>query len=142
MPFDNALAAHWYLHSPNGKALTKLAHTYVMRAAKTDGTHDGWEFIIKKPSSSTGAPVVPPHSSSSATPALGLFLFVTVPCACCGAKICGIRYSCENCHKLVDDACMPRIASKVHCFVCTCRVCGQEVSAMDVKCHKCHFPVH
>ena len=68
MHFDNASAALRYLHSPDGGALTKLAHTLVMRATKIDGTHDGWAFTIKKPSSSAGAPVVPPPSSSRATP--------------------------------------------------------------------------
>ena len=41
MHFNNTSAALRYLHSPDGGALTKLAHTQVMRAAKTDGTRDG-----------------------------------------------------------------------------------------------------
>ena len=38
--FDNVSPAPRYLHSPDGRALTKLAHTQVMRAAKTDGMPD------------------------------------------------------------------------------------------------------
>ena len=41
MHFNNAWAALRYLHSLDGGALTKLAHTQVRRAAKTDSTQDG-----------------------------------------------------------------------------------------------------
>ena len=142
MHFNNASAALRYLHSPNGGALTKLAHTQVMRAAKTDGTRDGWAFSMKKPSSSTRALEAPPPSSSRATPSLSPFSLVPVQCACCGANICGTKYSCQRCHKVVDEACMTMVGSNVHCFVCTCRACGQEVSSLDVECHKCHFRIH
>ena len=37
---------------------------------------------------------------------------------------------------------MTMVGTSVHCFVCTCRACGQEVSTLDVECHKCHFRVH
>ena len=100
MHFNNALAALWYLHSPNGGALTKLAHTEVMRAAKTDGTRDGWAFTMKKPLSSSSAPAAPPPSSSCATPSLSPFFLVPVRCACCGANICGTKYLCQRCHKV------------------------------------------
>ena len=63
MHFNNASAALRYLHSPDGGALTKLAHTQVMRAAKTDGTRDGWAFTMKKLLSSSSTPAAPPPSS-------------------------------------------------------------------------------
>ena len=47
MHFNNASAALRYLHSPDGGALTKLAHTQVIRAAKTDGTRDGASALGK-----------------------------------------------------------------------------------------------
>ena len=37
---------------------------------------------------------------------------------------------------------MTMVGSNVYCFVCTCRARGQEVSTLDVECHKCHFRVH
>ena len=37
--------------------------------------------------------------------------------------------------------CMTMVGSTVHCFSCTCRACGQEVSTHDVECHTCHFRV-
>ena len=43
---------------------------------------------------------------------------------------------------MVDEAYMTMVGSTVRCFVCTCRACGQEVSMLDVECHKCHFCVH
>ena len=36
---------------------------------------------------------------------------------------------------------MTMVGSTVHCFSCTCRACGQEVSTPDVECHTCHFRV-
>ena len=115
-----------------------------MQAAKTDGTRDGWVFIMKKPWSSAGAPAAPPPSSSRATPSLSPFFLVPVRCACCGANICGTKYSCQRCHKVIDEVCMTMVGSNVHCFVCTCCACGQEVSSLGVECHKCkcHFRVH
>ena len=142
MHFDNASAALRYLQSPDVGSLTKLAHTQVTRAAKTDGTRDGWAFPMKKPASSSGASAGPPASSSRATPSLSPFFLVPVRAACCGANICGTKYSCQRCHKVVDEACMTMVGSTVHCFVCTCRACGKEVSTLDVERHKCHFRVH
>ena len=37
---------------------------------------------------------------------------------------------------------MTMVGSNVHCFVCTCCACGQELSTLVVECHKCHFRVH
>ena len=37
---------------------------------------------------------------------------------------------------------MTMVGSNMHCFVCTCRAYGQEVSSIDLECHKCHFRVH
>ena len=113
-----------------------------MRAAKTDGTQDGWAFTMKKPPSSAGALAAPPPSSSRATPSLSPFFLVLVRCICCGANICGTKYSCHRCHKVVDEACMTMVGSNMHCFVCTCRAYGQDVSSLNVECHKCHFRVH
>ena len=122
MHFSKAAAALRYLHSPDGGSLTKLALTQVMRAAKSDGTRDGWAFTLKKPASSSGASDAPPPSSSRATPSLSPFLLVPVRCACCGANICGTKYSCRRCHKVVDEACMTMVGSTVHCFSCRARV--------------------
>ena len=36
---------------------------------------------------------------------------------------------------------MTMVGPTVHCFSCTCRACGQEVSTLDVECHACHFRV-
>ena len=36
---------------------------------------------------------------------------------------------------------MAMVGATVHCFSCTCRACGQEVSTPDVECHTCHFRV-
>ena len=107
--FDNALAALRYLHSPDGGALTKLAHTQVMRAAKTDGTRDGWAFTMKKPLSSPGA-AVPPPLSSRATASLSPFFLVPVRCTCCGANFFGTKYSC---HRYL--ACCSAFASAFAC---------------------------
>ena len=142
MHFNNASAALRYLQFPDGGPLTKLAHTQVMRAAKTDGTRDGWAFTMKNPASSSGASAALPPPWSCATPSLSPFLLVPVRCACCGAIFCGTKHSCQRCHKVVDEACMTMVGVTVHCFSCTSRTCGPEVYTLDVECHKCHFHVH
>ena len=75
MHFNNASAALPYLHSPDGGSLTKLAHTHVIRTAKTDGTCDGWAFTMKKPPSSSGASAAPPTSLRNEAFLCGLFFF-------------------------------------------------------------------
>ena len=142
MHFNNPWAALRYMHSPNGRALTKLAHTEVMRAAKTDGTRDGWAFTMWKPLSSSSAPAAPPPSSSRATPSRSPSFLVSIRCACCGANISGTNYSCQSCHKVIDGVCMTTVGSSVHCFVCTCCAYGRQVSTLNVECHKCHFCMH
>ena len=139
MHFNNASAPLRYLQLSNRGALTKLAHTQVMRAAKTDGKRDGWAFTVKTRASSADVLVAPPPSSSRATPSLILFFLVQF--ACCRANICGTKYSCQRCHNVVDKACMTMVGSNVQCVVCTCHTCGREMSSFDVECHKCHFRV-
>ena len=126
--FQQCLAALRYQHFPDGGSLTKLAHTQVMRAAKADGTRDGWAFNLKKPASSSRASAAPPPSSSRATPSLSPFLLVLVRCACCGANICGTKYSCQRCRKVVDEASMTMVGATVQRFLCTCSAYGLEVS--------------
>ena len=36
---------------------------------------------------------------------------------------------------------MTMVGPTVHCFLCSCRACGQGVFTPDVECHTCHFRV-
>ena len=100
MHFPSAGATVRHLHSPAGGSLTNLKHTQVVRAAKSNASRDGWAFTQEKPSA---APVAASASTSAAAAALALASFgsATMRCACCGANICGVKYSCGTCHRLL-----------------------------------------
>ena len=73
---------------------------------------------------------------------LASFGFAAVKLPCCGANICGIKYSCSGCQRVVDEACMPLVESAVQFFTCSCGACANEVPCHTIKCHGCHFRVH
>ena len=109
MPFPNGAAALRYLHSMAGGLLTKLHHTQVTKVAKSNATHDSWAFNMEKPPSLTfPLPSTSPSLSQSGATLqpLTLFFLGAVWCACCGANICGTRYTCKRCHEVVDEACL------------------------------------
>ena len=84
----------------------------------------------------------PARPQPAATPTLASFGLTAVRCACCGANICGVRHSCTRCNAAVDEACMARVSTEVHCFTCTCRACRGVLSGHLVQCRKCNFRVH
>ena len=84
----------------------------------------------------------PARPQPAATPTLASFGLTAVRCACCGANICGVRHSCTRCNATVDEACMARVSTEVHCFTCTCRACRRALSGHLVQCRKCNLRVH
>ena len=99
------------------------------------------------PPSVTTAVAAPSPSPSPSQPGsapcfLTSFFQVPVLCACCAANICGTKYTCTTCYQVVDEACMQVVGPSFHCFLCTCRACGSEVSSHTIECKGCHFRVH
>ena len=129
-----------FLHSEAGGSLRHLKHTQVARVAKSDGTRDGYSFTFKEPASMVVARPVRPQPAT--TPTLASFGLTAVRCACCGANIWGVRHSCTGCNATVDEACMARVGTEVHCLTCTCRACMRALSGHLVQCRKCNFRVH
>ena len=95
MHFHSVAEALRFLHSEAGGSLWHLKHTQVTRAAKNDGTRDGYSFTFKELASMVVAR--PAHPQPAATPTLASFGLTAVRCACCGANICGVRHSCTRC---------------------------------------------
>jgi hypothetical protein len=138
--FHSVAEALRFLHSEAGGSLRHLKHTQVARVAKSDGTRNGYSFTFKEPASMVVAR--PARPQPAATPTLASFGLTAVRCACCGANICGVRHSCTRCIATVDEACMARVGTEVHCFTCTCRACRRALSGHLVQCRKCNFRVH
>ena len=111
LQFHSVAEALRFLHSEAGGSLRHLKHTQVARAAKSDGTRDGYSFTFKEPASMVVARPVRPQPA--ATPTLASFGLTAVRCACCGANICGVRHSCTRCIATVDEACMARVGNEV-----------------------------
>ena len=121
MHFPNVAEALRYVHSEDGVSLC-IQYTQVARAAEANATRDGYAFTFDEPSSFVVAPPARPRCTAAApAPNLSTFGFTTVPCACCGANICGTRHTCSRCHRVVDEACMQFVERLVQCFSCTCR---------------------
>ena len=142
MHFANVAEALRDQRSADGGSL-RIQHTQVARAAKANATRDGYAFTFEEPSSLVVAS--PPRSQRTPVapaPNLSTFGFTSVRCACCGANICGTKYTCSRCHRVVDEACMQLVERLVQCFSCTCRACGNELPSHTVECHACHFRVH
>ena len=85
--FHSFAEALRFLNSEAGGSLQHLKHTPVARAAKSDGTRDGYSFTFKEPASMVVAR--PARPQPAATPTLASFGLTAVRCACCGANICG-----------------------------------------------------
>ena len=85
--FHSVAEALRFLHSEAGGSLQHLKHTPVARAAKSDGTRDGYSFTLKEPVSMVVARLARPQPA--ATPTLASFGLTAVRCARCGANICG-----------------------------------------------------
>ena len=147
MHFPNVASALRHLHSPARGSLTKLHHSQVSQATKSSATHDGWAFTLEELPSVTAAvaaslPSPSPLQAGAAPRSLTSFFLVAVLCPCCAANICGTEYTCTRCHQVVDEASMQVVIPSVHCFLCTCRACGNEVSSHTIECKGCHFRVH
>ena len=140
MHFHNVAEVLHYLHSEAGGSLRPLKHTQVVRAAKNDATRDGYSFTFKEP-----APMVvarPARPQPAATRTLASLGLTVVRCACCDANICGVTYSFTRCNAIVDEVCMARVGTEVHCSACSCRACRRALTAHLVQCRKCNFRVH
>ena len=135
--FHSVAEALRYLHSEAGGSLRHLKHTQVARAAKNDGTRDSYSFTFKEPASMVVTRPARPQPAT--TPTVASFGLTVVRCACCGANICCVRHSCTRCNATVDEACMARVGTEVHCFACTCRACRRALTAHLVQCRKCNF---
>ena len=59
-------------------------------------------------------------------PSLASFLLgaMRCPCSCCGANICGTKYSFDRCPGVVDETCITCVGTNVRCFSCSCRACA------------------
>ena len=53
-----------------------------------------------------GTATRPQRAAGAPPPGLSSFGFVAVRCGCCGANICGTKFSCGMCHRVVDEVCM------------------------------------
>ena len=115
-----------YLHSEAGGSLRHLKHTQVACAAKNDATRDGYSFTFKEPVSMVVAR--PARLQPAATATLASLGLTSVRCAACGANICGVTHSFTRCNAIVDEVCMARVGTEVHCFACTCRACRRALT--------------
>ena len=62
MHFPNVAAALRHLHSLAGASLTKLHHSQVSWAAKSNAARDGWAFTMEEPPSFTASVAAPSPS--------------------------------------------------------------------------------
>ena len=140
MHFHLVAEALRYLHSEAGGSLRHLKHTQVARAATNNATRNGYSFTFKEPVSMVVPRPARPQPAATATFAsLGL---TSVRCVACGANICGVTHSFTRCNAIVNEVCMARVETKVHCLACTCRACKRALTAHLVQCWKCNFWVH